>query len=143
MPCAHLNVDGDIAGKEKEYAGPGNGGTYLRSIYHYDDHGDILQLEQYNDDSSLNKKFAFTYNDKLRVTECKVYNAANVLTYRVIYKYNNNLETGYTIYDLAKKQTNQYDFEYSSFDAHNNWQQKVIDKNHQPFAQTVRKISYY
>jgi hypothetical protein len=129
---------------EDDYVSSATGATYLRYKYKYDDNCNLLQLDQMNEDLSVEKKYIFQYNDKHNLTECKVYNGSSLLLKQVKYGYDkNNNEIGYTIYDTKKKVAYNFNFTYHEYDTIGNWQKRVKYKNNKLVAVTQRHIKYF
>ncbi len=71
---------------EDDYVSSATGAGYLRYKYKYNENCDLLQFDQMNEDSSVEKKYIFQYNDEHNLTECKVYKGSNLLLKQVKYE---------------------------------------------------------
>lgn len=128
----------------ESYAIASDGRTYKRYARKFDKDYNLLEIDQFNPDSSLEEKYTFTYDAKLQMTECKTYNTQGVVIKKIRYIYDkNDLEAGYTVYDGSDKVVDQFTFTYSDHDEVGNWRKRNCYKNNQPFAVTQRTIAYY
>lgn len=121
-----------------------DGKTYKRYARKFDKDYNLLEIIQFNPDSSIAARYTFTYDTKQKLTECKQYDAGGAVVKQLKYTYDNNdLEVGYSVYDNKSQVTDQFTFTYTDHDEVGNWRKRNCYKDNKPFAVTQRMIAYY
>lgn len=94
----------------------GDGSLEERNVYHYNDLGKIINIENYNDKNEYTGKKAWRYDEKGAVIEEQYFNRSNVVIQRDVYSYKNDINgnptriSSYTVSEKFGETTNELNF---------------------------------